>query len=306
MGISPQQKAAVAKLEDSPSPDFESQLSDLTGDLDSQFSIAKGKAVASLSNASSLIAVPSHIAALRSQLFTLKTSIVWSEAEWNTYFPYVSNFWVRNQIRPTTKKLTVAEYWYCRFYRAPDASKSTGQRDKTIRDVPSCEYKLKVMKQLTAGGDIASLTLSPLHEGEHNHTQDFADRTKINKGVKDPLKAEIFKGYAPAEVHRNAQGTHRDVNAVALKDAGGSALTLQGVYNSGFEYLRRNRDPRKQGARDEWQVQMSDCHEYLQTLGEEVLSEKVFVQRGEEVSRAIVFAHRGQFSPRYPAGSVQN
>lgn len=308
MGVPPQQNVTVAKPEDSPSPDFDSQLSDLANELDSQFSIAKGKTAAPPSNASTLIPVPPHIAALRSQLFTLKTPtpIVWTEAEWNTYFPYISNFWVRNQTRQPTKKLTVAEYWYCRFYRAPDDSASTGQRDKTIRDVPSCNYKMKVVKQLNSEGDIVSLTVGPLHTGQHNHTQDYADRTKINQGVKKPLKAEVEKGYTPADVHRNAQGTHREVNAVALRDAGGSALTLQGVYNAGLEYLRRNRDPRKMGARDDWQVQMDDCYGYLQTLGEEVLSDTISVQRGEEVSRAIVFAHRGEFYLIYPAGIVQN
>ena len=215
---------------------------------------------------------------------------------------------MRNKIEKLTKKLTVVEYWWCRFRREFEPFAFTDQRDKIIRDVPSCEYTMKMMKQLNVEGDVMFLTLNALHKGQHNHTQDFADRTKINKGVKDSLKAKVEKDYTSADVHRNAQGTHREVNVVALKAAGGSALTLQRVYNFDLEYLRQNRDPRKEGAGDEWQVQMDDCYEYLQTLGEELLSEKAFVQRGEKVSRAIVFAHRGQFSPHggYPARNVQN
>ena len=76
MDIPSQQKIVDAKVEDSSSPDFDSQLIDLASELDSQFSIAKGKIVAPPSIASTLIAISSHIVAIRSQLFTLNTSIV--------------------------------------------------------------------------------------------------------------------------------------------------------------------------------------------------------------------------------------
>ena len=81
MSLPPQQNAVVAKAEDSPSPDFESQLSDLTDELNSQFSIAKGKIAPPLPSDSILIKNPPHIEAVRRRLFALDILIVWSEAE---------------------------------------------------------------------------------------------------------------------------------------------------------------------------------------------------------------------------------
>ena len=53
---------------------------------------------------------------------------------------------------------------------------------------------------------------------------------------------------------------------------------------------------------------MNDCYEYLQIFDEKLLSEKTFVQRDEKISRAIVFAHRNQFSShdKYSTRNVQN
>lgn len=295
MGIPPQQHAAVAKPEDSPSSDFESQLSDLTGELDSQFSIAKGKLVPPLSSDFTLIKNSSHIEAIRRHLFSLDTPLVWSEAEWDMYFPYINNFWVHNQTSKPIRKGIVTVYWYCRFWRGAVDFAGTGKRAKKIRDVSKCTCIMKVVKQLNAIGGVESMTLS-LGRGQHNHDQDFADRTKLNDGVNQSIRAEVEKGYTPAEVHRNAQGTHREVNAAALKAAGGSALTLQGVYNAGKDYLRHNKDPRIQGARDEWKQQMTDCYEFLQGQGEGVLSEILTAKRliDEQISHAVAFAHRGQ------------
>ena len=53
---------------------------------------------------------------------------------------------------------------------------------------------------------------------------------------------------------------------------------------------------------------MDDCYEYLQTLDEKLLSKKTFVQRDEKINRAIVFAHKDQFSSHdeYSTRNVQN
>ena len=76
MGLPPQQNAAVAKAENSSSPNFESQLNDLTGELDSQFSIAKGKVASPLLSDFTLIKNPPHIEAVRRRLFALNILIV--------------------------------------------------------------------------------------------------------------------------------------------------------------------------------------------------------------------------------------
>ena len=107
------------------------------------------------------------------------------------------------------------------------------------------------MKQLNVEENVMFLILNALHKSQHNHTQNFVDRTKINKKVKDSLKTKIEKNYTSADVHRNAQDTHREINVVALKIANESALTLQKVYNFDFEYFRQNRNSRKEKTEDE-------------------------------------------------------
>ena len=301
MSITSQQHAAVARSqsspspENSPSPNFESQLSDLTGELNSQFSIAKGKfALSSLSD-STLIKNSSHIEAIRRHLFSLDISLVWFEAEWNMYFPYVNNFWVHNQTSKPTRKSIVIVYWWCRFWRDAVKFAGTDKKLKKIRDVPKCICIMKMMKQLNAVEEMKFMTLS-LSRSQHNHDQNFADRTKLNEEINQSFKAKIEKNYTSAEVHRNAQGTHRDVNVAALKAAEDSALTLQSVYNADKNYLRRNKNPRILSARDEWKQQMTNCYEFLQNQGEEMLSEILTAKRliDEQINHVVVFAHRDQ------------
>ena len=166
---------------------------------------------------------------------------------------------------------------------------------------------MKVVKQMTAGGDIASLTLGPLHEGQHNHTQDFADRTKINKGVKDPLKAEVEKGYTPAERAQKRSGYSSRCQCRRLEgcrwvsfDPAGSLQRWSRIPSSQSRSSQRGSLRRLAGLR--WTTPMSICR----LLAEELLSVKVSVQRGEEISRAIVFAHRGPVNSICSAGIVQN
>ena len=111
---------------------------------------------------------------------------------------------------------------------------------------------MKMLKQLNVTDEVESMTLSLDRKNQqHNHDQKFADRTKLNDEVNKPLQTKVEKDYGPAEMHRNAQGTHRDANVVALKAAKESTLTLQSVYNADKDYLRHNKDPRIQDARDD-------------------------------------------------------
>ena len=52
---------------------------------------------------------------------------------------------------------------------------------------------MKMMKQMIVENNIAFLTLNSLHENQHNHIQNFVDRTKINKDVKNLLKTKVEK-----------------------------------------------------------------------------------------------------------------
>ena len=107
------------------------------------------------------------------------------------------------------------------------------------------------MKQLNVEKNVMFLILNALHKNQHNHIQNFVDRTKINKEVKDSLKAKIEKNYTFADVHKNAQDTHRKINVVVLKIANESTLILQKMYNSDFEYFRQNRNFRKEKTENE-------------------------------------------------------
>lgn len=110
---------------------------------------------------------------------------------------------------------------------------------------------MKMMKQLNVKNDIVFLILNSLHENQHNHIQNYVDRTKINKNVKKFLQAKIEKNYTSVDVHKNAQNTHRKINVVVLRNADESILILQKIYNVDFEYFRRNRNFRKMKIRND-------------------------------------------------------
>ena len=141
---------------------------------------------------------------------------------------------------------------------------------------------------------------------EHNHTLDYADRTKLNDGVKDPIGAEVEKGYAHKDIHRNLQGYKWGANHAALKAAGGSALTLQTVHNAGQKAQGSRPDPRIDDPKISWQKQLDTCYEDLQRLGECYVSEKLAAKRqvDGELSYAIAFAHWGMYCRRYSAARL--
>lgn len=298
----------------SPSPDFEAQLEDLTGEFDnqldltkdSQLSIAKGPATAPPPKParSTLLNIPPGIQAIRRCCFDLKKPIAWTRSELNLYWPYIDNIWVRNQTRPPTKKKTQAVYYWCRFWAGPQKSEGIGERNKSLRSIPPCPMKMKVIQQLNSTGDVESVSLSLLSGVEHNHTLEYVDATKLNEGVKQPIKEEVSKGYNPAIVHRNLQGVKWTANHAALEAAGGAALDLKAVHNAGCEFRRANPDFRIRDANAHWQDQMGDCYEGLQRLGEEYVSQKLTAKRilDNKISHAVVYANRGEcpISPALP------
>jgi hypothetical protein len=166
--------------------------------------------------------------------------------------------------------------------------------------------RLKVVKQYGLFDEVVAASIQRHCDcAEHNHILEYSDSVKINDVVKEVAAEKVIKDYAPADINRLLQGTKWSANCVAFRQAGGRNIALKTIHNAGQKFLQKHFDSRMRGSRESWEVQLDDCHEFLQALGSDMLSEKLVVEKGgKEVEKGgkggsnksfgIAFAKRGQ------------
>ena len=212
-----------------------------------------------------LDSIPKDIKAIRHRLFNLENdAITLSITDWNTYFPWVDNFWVRN--KPAPKHMTAdgtrTAYYWCRFHSKKDHEpkrSGTSKRNRSSRDAIGCEMKLKAVFH---GEDFVEV----FRHGdcrEHIHTMEEADRNKKHSAIRQLAAQETTHGYKTSEVSANLRAIHRPEDRKKLHEAGAHWLNLKDVHNQGAAWKAVNPDVRLQGARLYWQEQREDARKWL-------------------------------------------
>ena len=143
---------------------------------------------------------------MRETLFHLKEPIELKEDEFERYWPYIDNVWVR-QHKGTIDKSgrSNMDYYACRLQRPTYTPRRTSQprpegqpqRKKKTREGGTCHVRVKVSKHQ---GEYKKLTISRIGEQEHTHDLDHLDKVKRNSAVMDIARSEVMKGYMPASV----------------------------------------------------------------------------------------------------------
>ena len=253
---------------------------------------------------STLLRIPSDLAAVREKVFCLGEPVVWSGQQFEDYWEFMDNFWVHNKTTSITTIGQQTSYYYCRLWKDPaEKSEGQGHRAKKIRTVESCSMKLKMIKKFS-GERLTEVVLNR-HQGrgknaclEHNHQLEYIDMIKINSAVRSTAATEVSKGYAPCDVNRNLQGVKWTSNKEVLKKAGGTHLNLKGVHNAGADWKKTNPDDRLKGNSVGWMQQQLECVDALNALPIEqnVLSRMISVERKEPQGRsyAVVFAKQSR------------
>lgn len=209
--------------------------------------------------------IPKDIEAIRLRLFKLDDgAITLSIADWNTYFPWVDNFWIRNKPAPqhATAEGTRTAYYWCRFHSTKDhvpTRSGTSKRNRSSRDAMGCGMKLKAVFH---GEDFVEV----LRHGEcleHVHIMEDADRIKKHSAIRQLAAEESTHGYKTSEVAANLRAIHRPADRKKLHGAGAHWLNLKDVHNQGAAYKAANPDVRLQGARYHWQEQREEARKWL-------------------------------------------
>lgn len=97
---------------------------------------------------SSLFTLPPDLPAMRARFFSLDTPLILSQAQFDEYWPFVDNMYVKNKERPVTLDNTRSAYYYCRLWKKSEyvgVSSAIRQRKKHCRATIACPMKFKAV-----------------------------------------------------------------------------------------------------------------------------------------------------------------
>ena len=188
---------------------------------------------------------PKGIAAIRQLLFEVSDKIELHAHEFDLYWPYVDNVWVRQHRAGADKtRLFRTDYYACRLQRPTYTPKAvdkprpegTPTRKKQIREGGKCHMKLKVVRY---EGGYQGVTIAQLGDKtEHLHDLDTMDRIKRSTVLMDIARSEVMNGYMPASVY-----TVMSEDEVKLAASGGRYLKREDVRNASQVWRQQHKEP---------------------------------------------------------------
>ncbi|CAF9918983.1 MAG: 2,5-diamino-6-(ribosylamino)-4(3H)-pyrimidinone 5'-phosphate reductase [Heterodermia speciosa] len=175
---------------------------------------------------------PPRLAEMRTRLFELKEKIELRVEEFELYWPYVDNVWVRQHRANADKSgRVITDYYACRLQR-PTYNPSKGlrpegkpARKKQIRQGGTCQKRLKTVHH---NGGYTGITIIPVgDQDEHTHDLDHIDEVKRTSVLMDIARSEVMRGYMPASVF-----TVMNEDPEKLAMSGGRHLNRNDVRNA--------------------------------------------------------------------------
>ena len=186
---------------------------------------------------------PKDLAATRQRLFEVKDRIELHVDEFERYWPYIDNVWVRQHKASTDKSgRVITDYYACRLQRptytpkAETTPRREGQptRKKQIREGGTCQMRLKTIRY--EGGYQAYTIVRIGDDTEHSHSLDHIDKIKRTSVMMEIARSEVMKGYMPASVF-----TIMNEDPEKLAAAGGRHLSRNDVRNASQHWRHENR-----------------------------------------------------------------
>lgn len=191
-----------------------------------------------------LLHPPRDLAFMRHRLFEIKDKIELQVDEFDRYWPYVDNVWVRQHKAGTDKTgRLITDYYACRLQRptytpkAVESPRRDGQptRKKQIREGGTCQMRLKTIRY--EGGYTGYTIVRVGDETQHSHDLDHIDKIKRTSVLMEIARSEVMKGYMPASVF-----TIMNEDMESLKAAGGQHLNRNDVRNASQQWRQQHRE----------------------------------------------------------------
>ena len=186
---------------------------------------------------------PRDLALMRQRLFDVKDKIELQVHEFDCYWPYIDNVWVRQHKAGTDKTgRYITDYYACRLQRPTytpksDSPRKEGQptRKKQIREGGTCQMRLKTVRY---EGGYSSYTIMRIGDDtQHTHDLDHIDKIKRTSVLMEIARSEVMKGYMPASVF-----TVMNEDYQKLCDAGGQYLNRNDVRNASQQWRQGHRE----------------------------------------------------------------
>ncbi|MCJ1281344.1 2,5-diamino-6-(ribosylamino)-4(3H)-pyrimidinone 5'-phosphate reductase [Xylographa opegraphella] len=194
-------------------------------------------------NIDDLRSPPSYLADIRWRLFEIREPIELKIDEFERYWPYTDNVWVRQHRAGTDRSGRVTtDYYACRLQRPTytprkaDTARPDGKplRKKQTREGGTCQMRIKTVR---TEGACPKYTITKVGDHEHTHDLDHMDRIKRNTVVMEIARAEVMKGFMPASVF-----TIMSEDEEKLAAAGGRYLNRNDVRNASQAWRRTHGD----------------------------------------------------------------
>ncbi|MCJ1430984.1 2,5-diamino-6-(ribosylamino)-4(3H)-pyrimidinone 5'-phosphate reductase [Xylographa pallens] len=186
---------------------------------------------------------PPHLADIRWRLFEVREPIELKIDEFERYWPYTDNVWVRQHRAGTDRSGRVTtDYYACRLQRPTytprkaDTARPDGKplRKKQTREGGTCQMRIKTVR---TEGACPKYSITKVGDHEHTHDLDHMDRIKRNTVVMEIARAEVMKGFMPASVF-----TIMSEDEDKLAAAGGRYLNRNDVRNASQAWRRTHGD----------------------------------------------------------------
>ena len=190
-----------------------------------------------------LLNPPSQIALVRQRLFEVSGRLEFKPEEFDRYWPFIDNVWVRQHKANTSKSgKTTTDYYACRLQRptyTPKSSDASGEgkplRKKQIREGGTCQMRFKSIR---ISGPYSAIILTRIGDQlAHTHDLDAMDKIKRNSAVMEIARAEVMRGYMPASVY-----TRMNEEPQKLAAIGGKFLGRNDVRNASQAWRNEHKE----------------------------------------------------------------
>lgn len=189
----------------------------------------------------SLFNNPPNLARIRKVLFECKDPIEINLEEFDTYWPFIDNVWVKQRSNASKEGHCTTDYYMCRLRRPTHRTSETRPlpegkrpRKKRVREGGICNFQIKVVRFEGAYSTV-TIARTPGSSSVHSHDLDYIDRVKRNSGFMEYARKESVKGYLPSSIYSKFQEEPEK-----LCEAGGRFFTVTDVRNVSSKWRIQN------------------------------------------------------------------
>lgn len=192
-------------------------------------------------SAHSLFDNPPNLARIRRVLFECKDPIEISLREFETYWPFIDNAWVKQRSNSSKEGHCTTDYFMCRLRRpthrtceSRPLTEGKRPRKKHIREGGTCNFQIKVVRFEGAYSTV-TIAKTPGSSDAHSHDLDHMDQVKRNSGLMEYIRKESVKGYLPSSIYIKFLEEPAE-----LQEAGGRFLNVIDVRNISAKWRIQN------------------------------------------------------------------